>query len=163
MAPAVALRSHFSQRRDAVKLDIGHTETTQIIQRTYTSGKTTSSSTLGNFRNAKISSGQRVDPAEQIFLARHPGDLIAQLPVLEEKQGWDSADVILKGKALVFVHVDFCNLDCARFFPRNLIKEGRDHFAGAAPFRPKIDNHRLVALRDFAVEVGFVEIDGRGI
>ena len=36
------------------------------------------------FRVAEISSRQRFDPMEQIFLARHPGDLIAELPVLEK-------------------------------------------------------------------------------
>jgi hypothetical protein len=116
-----------------------------------------------NFRFAKISLRQRVDPAEQIFFARHAGDLIAQLAVFEEKQGRDGANVVLKRKALIFVHVYLRDLDCAGFFAGNLVQERGNHFAGTAPFRPKIDNDRLVALGHFAVKIGFVEFDSCGV
>ena len=37
-----------------------------------------------------------LDPAEQIFLARHAGDLITELAVLKEEQRRNRADVVLE-------------------------------------------------------------------
>ena len=102
---------------------------------------------------------QRVEPIQQILFARDTGDLIAQLAVLEEEKSWDRANVVLEGETLIFVHIHFCYFDRARFFARNLIQQWRDHFARAAPFCPEIDDHRLVVLRQFAVKIGFVELD----
>ena len=62
-------------------------------------------------------------------------------------------------ETLVIVHVYFRNFECARFFPRNLVQQRRDHFARTAPFRPKIDDHRFVVLRQFAVKIRFVKCD----
>jgi hypothetical protein len=115
------------------------------------------------FPNADFGLPQRVDPTKQIFFARHTGDLVVQLPVFEEEQGRDGANVVLKRKALIFVNVNFSDLDCAGFFTGNLVQERGNHFAGTAPFRPKIDNDRLVALGHFTVKVGFVETDGCGV
>jgi hypothetical protein len=102
---------------------------------------------------------QRFDSAKQIFFARDAGNLIAQLAVLKKEQSRDRANVVLERETLIFVHVNFRYLDRARFFARNLIEQRRDHFAGAAPFRPKIDNYGFVTLRNFAVKIGFIEID----
>ncbi len=113
-----------------------------------------------------VSSGrkrERAKMAGRIGAPRHAGDLIAQLPVFEEKQGWNGANVVLKRKALIFVHVYLRDLDCAGFFAGNLVQERGNHFAGTAPFRPKIDNDRLVALGHFAVKIGFVEFDSCGV
>ena len=41
-------------------------------------------------------STERLDPAEQIFFARHAGDLIAELTVLEKEQRGDRTDVVLE-------------------------------------------------------------------
>jgi len=68
---------------------------------------------------------QRVDSSEQIFLARHSRDLIAQLPVFEKEQRRNSANVVLKGKTLVLVHVHFRDLDHARFFFGDLVQQDR--------------------------------------
>jgi hypothetical protein len=115
------------------------------------------------FRNADFGLSQRVDPTKQIFFVRDTGDLIAELPVFEKEQSGDCADVVLERKALIFIYVNFPNLDRARFLACNLIQQRRDHFAGTAPFCPKIDNYRLVALRDFAVKIGVIEIDCGGV
>jgi len=106
---------------------------------------------------------QRFDSAYQIFFARHPGDLVAQLAVLEKEQGWDRADIVFERETLIFVYVNFRYFDRLQFFASDLIQQWRDHFAGAAPFGPKIDDHRLVVLRHFAVKIGFIEIDNMGI
>jgi hypothetical protein len=115
------------------------------------------------FRNADFELLQRFDSAKQIFFVRDAGDLIAQLPVLEKEQSGDCADIVLQRKALIFIYVNFPNLDRARFLVCNLIQQRCDHFAGTAPFCPKIDNYRLVALGDFAIKIGFIEIDCGGV
>jgi len=89
--------------------------------------------------------------------------LVAQLAVLEKEQGWDGADVVFERETLIFVHVNFRYFDGVQFFASNLIQQRRDHFAGATPFGPKIDDHRLVVFRHFAVKIGFIEIDNMGI
>ena len=65
----------------------------------------------------------------------------------------------LDGETLVVVHVYFRNFDRTRFFARDLVQQRRDHFARTAPFRPKIDDHRFVVLRQFAVKIRFVKCD----
>jgi pimeloyl-ACP methyl ester carboxylesterase len=106
-----------------------------------------------NFRASANFLAQRFDAGKQIFLARDASDLIAQLAILEKKQSWDGANIVLDGETLVFVHVNFCHPDRVRFFARNLIQQRRDHFTGTAPFRPKIDDHGFIVLRHFAVKV----------
>jgi hypothetical protein len=116
--------------------------------------------TIQNFRAAEISSRQRVDPDEQIFFARHAGHLIAQLSIFEEEQRWDGPNVVPERKTLVFVDVNFGDFDRVGLFTRNLIQQRRNHFTWTTPFRPKIDDDRLIALHNFAIKVRFVEIDG---
>ena len=48
-----------------------------------------------NFRLRENSLSQCLHPAEQILLARNADDLIAQLAVLEKKQCWNRANVVL--------------------------------------------------------------------
>jgi hypothetical protein len=102
--------------------------------------------------------GQRFYPAKQILFARHPGNLISKLPVLEEQQRRNCTDIVFEGEALVFVDVHFCHFHRIGFFAGNLVQQWRDQFAGAAPFRPEIHQDWFVAV-DFAVKVRFVEID----
>lgn len=106
---------------------------------------------------------QRFKPAEQIFLARDAGDLIANAAVLEEQERWNGADVVFESETLVVVYIHFCDLDRIGFFTRHFVEQRRDHFARPAPFGPKIDNHRFVALHDFAVEIGFIQGNCGGV
>jgi hypothetical protein len=112
----------------------------------------------GKFRGSKFS-GQRLDPAEEILFVGHSCDLVAELAVLKEEQRWNRANVVLVRKTLVLVDVDLRDLDRAGFFFRDLVQKGGDHFAGATPFRPEIDNHWLVALGYFTLKICLVEID----
>ena len=70
--------------------------------------------------------GQRFDSAEQVFLARHPGDLIAKLAVLEKQQRRNRPDVVLEGKTLVLIDIHFGDLHRIGFFARDFIEQGRD-------------------------------------
>jgi len=85
------------------------------------------------------------------------------LAVLEKEQGRNRANVVLGRETLVVVYVYLRNFECARFFPRYLVQQRRDHFARAAPLRPKIDDHRFIVLRQFAVKVRFVKRDNSRI
>jgi len=114
-------------------------------------------------RSQKFPLPQRFDSDQQIFFARDAGDLVAQLAVLEKQKGRDRADIVFERETLIFVHVNFRYFDRLQFFASDLIQHWRDHFTGAAPFGPKIDDHRLVLLRHFAVKIGFVKIDNMGI
>src|SRR4051812_28438168 len=101
---------------------------------------------LGVWSFARSALRQRYQPADQVLLARHPDDLIAELAVLEKEEGRDRADVIFHRKPLVLVDVDFRHFYGARLFLRDLVDQGRDHFARAAPVSPEIDQNRLRAL-----------------
>src|SRR6202047_4640752 len=85
---------------------------------------------------SKSNSAQRLDPAEQILLVRHTGNLIPELAVLEEKQRWNRSDVKLERKALIFVHVNLGDLDRFGLFLRDLVQQWCNHLAGPAPFSP---------------------------
>src|SRR5947207_501246 len=102
---------------------------------------------------------QRLEPAEQVLLARHADDLITELAVLEKEERGDRPDVVFHREALVLVDVHFRDLHRARFFLRDLVDERRDHFAWAAPFGPEIDQHGLRALSYFLVKIRIVQSD----
>jgi hypothetical protein len=118
---------------------------------------------LTNFRAAKTFLRQRFEAVEQIFFVRDSDDLVTELPVLEKEQRRNRTNVVLRRETLVFVHVHFCYLDRARLFARDLVQQRRDHFTRTTPFSPKIDDHRFVVLRQFAVKIGFVEVYNRRI
>ena len=96
---------------------------------------------------------QSFQPAEQILLARHPGDLVAKLAVLEEQQRRNRPNIVFEGETLVLVDVYLRDFDRVRFFACDLVQQRRDHFARTAPFGPKIDDHWLVVLREFTVKI----------
>ena len=54
---------------------------------------------------ATCSLGERRDPVEQVLLARHAGDLVTHLSVLEEEQGRDRANIVAKRQALATLTV----------------------------------------------------------
>jgi hypothetical protein len=99
---------------------------------------------------------ERFKSAEQIFLAHDARDLIADTAVFEKQERRDRADVVFESETLVIVYIYLRYLDRIGFFARNFLQQGRDHFAWPAPFGPKIDDDRLVALHDFPIEVGFI-------
>src|SRR5437868_7906307 len=103
---------------------------------------------------------QRCDSAEQILFACHAGDLVADLSVFENEQRRDRTNVEFEREVLVLVDVHLADGKATVFLTRDLIDQRRDQFARAAPFRPKIDKHRLVILVDFAVEIRLRERDG---
>lgn len=103
-------------------------------------------------KGLRFFSGERFQPAEQILLARHAGDLVSELAVFEKQEGWNRADLVLKGKTLIFVYVYFCDLDRIGLFPGNFVEQRGDELARSAPFCPKVYQHRLIAV-DFTIKI----------
>ena len=82
------------------------------------------------------------------------------LPLIDEQERRNGADTVLRRERLLFVNVDFADLDLAVVFIGQFIQQRRDHLAWAAPFRPKIHHDRLLTLHDFAVKIRLVDLDG---
>ena len=117
----------------------------------------------GNFRgreNSLDASASSSGAFSRSFSLANADDLIAQLAVLEKKAAGLIARMLYLAERLWFSSTfTFAILQCAGFFPRYLVQQRRDHFARTAPFRPKIDDHRFVVLRKFAVKIRFVKCD----
>src|SRR2546421_8402045 len=58
-------------------------------------------------RASRIPLRESLEPAEQILLARHSDDLIAELAVLEKEERRDRPDIVLHREILVLVDVHF--------------------------------------------------------
>ena len=55
---------------------------------------------------------------------------VNELPVLEDKDGRDNADVVLSGYFGVVVHVQFADYDVVAVFARNFFDDGSNSTAG---------------------------------
>jgi hypothetical protein len=66
-------------------------------------------------------------------------DQFVYLPaVLEEKQGGNALNTILRGRCRVVIRIQLGDLDSADVFGGQLVHDGGHHTAGAAPGRPAI-------------------------
>src|ERR1019366_2489390 len=83
-------------------------------------------------------------------------DLLGDLPVLEDEQCWDAADVELAGGIRVFVDVQFHDFNFSRVGGCDLRHRWSQHQARPAPLRPEIDHHglSLARLDDFRLKRG---------
>jgi len=80
-------------------------------------------------------------------------DAIDRLTVLEENQARDSRNLVLAGKARIFVGIQFDELRLAGVRRCNLFDNRTEHAARPAPWRPKVDQHRLGILQHLTVKV----------
>ena len=94
-------------------------------------------------------SSDLIEAVFQIALALEANDLLGNLPVLKQQQGWDGANAILGGQALFVIDIDLADFDPPIVFVSQLIEDRRDHLAGAAPFGPKIDQNRRRRFQHF--------------
>ncbi len=86
-------------------------------------------------------------------------DLVLHFAVLEEEQEGDRADAVFDGELAGVVDIDLADLGAAGDVGGELIDDGSDHFAGAAPFGPEVDEDRHVGVNDFGLEIGFGEFE----
>ena len=82
-----------------------------------------------------------VEHALQVGLAPGAHGLLHDLAALEDEQGGDGLHVVLDGQLLVLVDVDLSYGRLAVVLIGELINHWPDHFAGAAPFSPEINQY----------------------
>ena len=79
------------------------------------------------------------------FVARADG-FVRHVAVFKQHQRGNAHHAVLARELRLLVDIDLSDLDGAVFF-RDLIHDGRDHAARAAPWRPEIDQNLFVALQ----------------
>ncbi len=72
--------------------------------------------------------------------------------VAEQKQGWNSANVLLRRRFRILIVVDLDDSESIPIFGCDRIQDRRDHLARAAPFRPKVEKHGLRGFDDVGLE-----------
>ena len=87
------------------------------------------------------------------FLPGHADDRFFDLAALEQQQRGYRPDAEPRGQLLIVVHIDLGDLDLAELFLGNFVEQRRDHFARAAPFGPKIDQHGCGRFIDLLLEI----------
>ena len=75
-----------------------------------------------------------------------------RLAVAEQDQRGDGGDAVALLEFVLLVDVDLDELQVVLTLGRNAVEDGSDGVARAAPFRPEVHEHGLVALEDLLVE-----------
>ncbi len=121
----------------------------------------------GSCRSHAPSGQLLVDEGCQLRFAHGADFGGCQLTVLENHQGGNATDAELGWDVAVLVHVHLGHLQFAFVGTSHFVQDRGDHFAGAAPFGPEVDNHRLARLEDVGVKTGvgdvFDQIAGHGL
>src|ERR1700681_1889809 len=94
------------------------------------------------------------DPLLQLLLWRRADLARGHLAALEDHQRRDRHHAVFRGRLRALVDVELHDLDLVAHRAGNLVKRGRDHAAGAAPFGPEIDHYRAGRLEHFGFEIG---------
>ena len=89
----------------------------------------------------------------EILLALQSDYSVHDLAVLEEEQGGDGVDAILDREILVVVDVHLADLHLAVVLSGEFVKDWGDHFAGATPFGPEIDQDWLGGFGNFLFKI----------
>jgi len=76
------------------------------------------------------------------------------LAVLEEEEGGDGLDAVLGGEGAFLVDVDLQDLELAAELGGDVVEEGGDGLAGAAPLGPEVDEDDGVSALELGVEIG---------
>jgi len=89
----------------------------------------------------------------EVAFALEADDLLGNLALAENQQCGYRAYAVFGGEVLVIVNVHLADADAAIVLVGQFIKDRRDHFAGAAPFRPEINEDGNGRLQNFLGEV----------
>src|SRR5580698_5697712 len=108
---------------------------------------------LSSLRNLRQ---QLLDLALNYILRHVADDLIGHLAALEEQERRNPADAIARWRGAVLIHVDLGNLQLACVSRGHAFHDGGNRPAGTAPHRPKIDQHRYIALQHFLVKIRII-------
>jgi hypothetical protein len=118
--------------------------------------------------DGRQASGQLlVDECGQLGLAHGAHFGGGELSTFEDHERGDAANTEFGGNVAVVVHVHFGDLQLAFVSGGHFVEDGGNHFAGAAPFSPKINHHGLAGLKDVGFKCGvgnvFDQIAGHGL
>jgi hypothetical protein len=81
-----------------------------------------------------------------------------ELAFVEDHEGGNAANAEFAGDVAVVVHIELGDLEFAIVGRGHFVQGGGDHFAGAAPFGPEIDEHGLVGLQNVSLEAGIGDV-----
>ena len=81
------------------------------------------------------------------------GEGLGDLAVLEEEHGGDGHDAEQLGEGLLLVDVDLAHYQLVLVFGGNLVDDGADGLAGAAPGCPEVHQDRKFGFSDDGTEV----------
>src|SRR5262249_42751821 len=85
----------------------------------------------------------------EFAFAAHADNLLGDLSLRKQEQCRHSTDAVLGGQLLLLVNVDLGDFDAAIILVGQFVENRRDHFAGTAPFSPKINQHGCRRFQDF--------------
>ena len=92
---------------------------------------------------------------DEIDVLRHVADdAIDRLSALEENQARNAGDLVLAGDAGFSSVFSLTNFAFSAYAVGDFLDDRTEHAARAAPRRPEVDEHGLVALQNFGLEIG---------
>src|SRR5687767_11043852 len=94
---------------------------------------------------------------EKLRLRLVADDALRLAAVLEQDHGRDRADAEPTRRDRIRVDVELRDLELV-VLGGDLLEDGADHPAGAAPGRPEVDEHRLVGLQDLLFEIRITDL-----
>ena len=93
-------------------------------------------------------SGDGFEPFDDFGLGLNAEGFVFEFAVFEEEEGGDVADAVFDGEVGLFVDIDLDDSDGGAFFVSDFVEDGAEHFAGAAPFGPEVDDDGDGGLED---------------
>lgn len=105
--------------------------------------------------SARRASGSNVciDKFGQFRFGHHANLGCLDFSFLEQHQGWNSTNAIGLRCFRIFIDIQFCKRESVSIYECNFIEYRSNHFAGPAPFRPIIDQHRPFGFQNFILEI----------
>src|SRR5207237_7983317 len=89
----------------------------------------------------------RLEPLHQLWLGHEADDALDSLAVREQDHRRDARDAEVHRRVLVLVDVELDDPQLAGLLSGDLLQNGSDHAARAAPLRPEVDEHGRLAAR----------------
>lgn len=86
---------------------------------------------------------RRVEVAKNFSFCANAGERCHDFAIPEKRQRRDGADVEARGEIRVCIDVDLRDRGSPGALGGNFLEARRDHFARAAPLRPKVDEDRV--------------------
>lgn len=105
----------------------------------------------------KLSEG--LELSEDIFFGEEADVFIDDLAVFDEGERRDGLNIELCGEFAFIIDIDFGDFVFTFVFLSDFEKDGANHFAGAAPRCPEINDDRDFGVDNFGLECGLSDVD----